>query len=243
MRSLYLALGAFVLTFVVIALVFRPLYAIVPAFIALGAVFILVTRKHSKAAEALLLASAEELKAQRFDGAIQCLHKARVHAPWVFLLGPNLDGQIGVYLYVQRKFDEARPYLERGHVRLWIAKAMLAADHFRHHKADDAMRELDAAIASSTKEPLLHGLKAWMLWKKKEREKAQLALAAGLKAVPDHSALKSNLTALQNGKDLEMRDFGEAWWQFHLEKPSQEDVARLMGMQGQQRFDRRSMYR
>lgn len=243
MRSLYAALAAATLAFLLVAIVFRPLYAIVPALVALGAVFFLLMRRHAKAAEARVTASMEHLKKQDFDAAIAELKKAHVHTPWVFLLAGQIDGQIGIYLYVQKKFDESRPYLERAWTRLWLAKAMLAADLFRHHKADLALKELDLTIKDNKKEPLLYGLKAWMHIKLKERDKAQQCLAAGLVAVPAQPALQEQLKTVQNGDELDMRAFGDAWWQFHLEKPSQKDIARLMGTAAGPRFDRRSMFR
>ncbi len=244
MRSLIAALLAGLFTFVLLALATRALYAIVPALAALAGVYVWLARKHGKAAEAIVLAAAEEIQNQRVEGAIEILKKAYAHTGWVFLLRGQIDGQIGAYRYIQRKFDEARPYLEKSWSKLWVAKGMLAADLFRRHKGEEAVVLLARVTEDNKKEALLYALRAYMLIKLKRREEAQKALAAGVAAVPGDKALQENLTRLQNGEDLRIHEFGEGWWQFHLERPTQKDIERMSGAGSiQQRVDRKSMYR
>jgi hypothetical protein len=111
---------------------------------------------------------------------------------------------------------------------------MLAAHWFRHHKAEQAMDVLDKAIAASKKEALLYGLKAFMKVKLKDRDAARAALVAGQAALPKSEPIASNLSRLQNGEDLRMWEFGDAWWSLHLEKPSQKALAKIAGTDGLQ---------
>ena len=61
--------------------------------------------------------------------------------------------------------------------------------------------------------------------------------------LPDHAPLTENLIRLQNGEDLKMSGFGEAWWQFHLEKPSQKMLMKMAGQGKQAKGAKKSMYR
>ena len=57
-------------------------------------------------------------------------------------------------------------------------------------------------------------------------------------------AIGANLVRLQNGQDLQMWQFGEAWWNFHLEKPSNKQMMKMAGVQvGGQKGAKKSMYR
>ncbi len=103
---------------------------------------------------------------------------------------------------------------------------------------------LDRAIASSKKEAMLYGLQAWMKVKLKDRDAARAVLTRGKKVLPDNNAITENLVRLQNGQDLKMMKFGEAWWQFHLEKPSQRSLMKLAAKSGlRPKGAKKSMYR
>ncbi|HCP48414.1 MAG TPA: hypothetical protein DIU15_20425 [Deltaproteobacteria bacterium] len=125
-----------------------------------------------------------------------------------------------------------------------MAKGMLASYWFRHHDSDKAFTVLDRAIASSKKEAMLYGLQAWMKVKLKDRDGARAVLTRGKKVLPDNNAITENLVRLQNGQDLKMMKFGEAWWQFHLEKPSQRSLMKLAAKSGlRPKGAKKSMYR
>jgi hypothetical protein len=56
----------------------------------------------------------------------------------------------------------------------------------------------------------------------KQRDKAIEILNRGLKALPNNRQIVDNLAALQNNKKMRMKDYGEQWYQFHVEKPPQQ---------------------
>ncbi len=232
MFSLLLAVSLAGLVFVGVAIPFPPNYAILPAVAVLVASYILLARRHLKAVEEVMQHAAREVGQQRIDHAIRILQGGYVHSRWVFLLKGQLDGQVGCFHYLQKDFEAALPLLEGASARHWMAKGMLAAYYFKHHKPEKAFSVIDRAVTFSKKEALLHGMKAWMKVKLKDRDGAREVLIASRKALPKSEAIAQNLVRLQNGEDLRMSDFGEAWWQFHLEKPSQKMLMKLSGQQG-----------
>ncbi|MBN94237.1 MAG: hypothetical protein CL928_09205, partial [Deltaproteobacteria bacterium] len=197
-----------------------------------------------KAVEGMMNHAGKEVQQQRVDHAIRILEGGYRHARWVFLLKGQLDGQVGAFHFMQKDFEAARPLLEAASGRHWVAKGMLASYWFRHHDSDKAFTVLDRAIASSKKEAMLYGLQAWMKVKLKDRDGARAVLTRGKKVLPDNNAITENLVRLQNGQDLKMMKFGEAWWQFHLEKPSQRSLMKLAAKSGlRPKGAKKSMYR
>ena len=243
MYSAFVALAASLLTFTVITLLTKGLYAILPAVAVLLGVYWFLARHHSKKVEALMEELQREIQQQRVPNAIRILRGAYPRAKWVFLLKGQIDGQIGTLLYIQKDFEEALPMLESAWVRHWVAKGMLASHWFRKHKPEQAMKVLDAAILVSKKEAMLYGLKAFMQEKLKDLDGARKTLTDGKAQAPSSEPLAANLLRLQNGEELRMADFGEAWWQFHLERPSQKEAMRLAGVATKAKGGKKAMYR
>ena len=245
MYSLIAGFAAALLVFLGVALPTQGTYAVLPALVALGGTYYLLARRHSKAVEALMARMTRELEQQRIDGAVRVLQEGYPHCRWVFLLRGQIDGQIGSLLYMKRDFDEAQHFLEKAWGRHWVAKGMLAAHWFRKHKAEKAFEVLDRAISLNKKEPMLYGLKAWLKVKLKDRDGARAALSAGRDVLPKNEAITQNLVRLQNGQDLQMWQFGDAWWNFHLEKPSQKQLMKMAGQEGvgQAKGAKKAMYR
>lgn len=229
MRSLLVALSAALLVFGLVAASTKIVYAVFPAVVVLVAVYFVLARRFGKKVEALMEKATAEVQAQRLPNAIGILQEGYRYAPWVFLMKGQLDGQVGAFLYLEKKFEEAKPLLESAWGRHWVAKGMLASYWFRKHKPEQAFQVLDAALAHSKKEGMLYGLKAFMQVKLKDRDGARATLTKGDEVLSSNSAIKDNLLRLQNGEELRMDLFGEAWWQFHLQKPSQKTLMKLAG--------------
>jgi tetratricopeptide (TPR) repeat protein len=245
MYSFLCALAAATAAFFAVAIPTRGSYAILPALIVFGATYFLLARRHSKAIEALMQRMTREMEQQRTDNAIRVLHEGYAHARWVFLMRGQLDGQIGSLHFMKKDFDAAQPLLERAWGRHWVAKGMLAAFWFRKHKPEEAFTVLDKAIAMNKKEPMLYGLKAYLKAKLKDRDGARDALMQGKDVLPKNEAITANLVRLQNGQDLQMWQFGDAWWNFHLEKPSQKMLMKMAGQAGvgSAKGGKKAMYR
>jgi tetratricopeptide (TPR) repeat protein len=243
MYSLIAALLASLAMLLAVTAATKLTYAILPALFVLVGVYWVLARRHSKQVEALMAELQREIQQQRVANAIRMLKGAYPHANWVFMLRGQIDGQIGTLHYIQKEFDQALPLLEQAWVRHWVAKGMLAAHQFRRHKAEDAFKTLDAAIAASKKEPMLYGLKAYMQVKLKDRDGAIATLTAGKDKCPSSQPITANLMHVQNNEPLDMTTFGEQWWQFHLEKPSMKQQMAMAGVSNKPKGGKKAMYR
>ncbi len=245
MYSLLVALASGAVAFAAFAATTKPGYAFLPAFAIFAAVYFFTARRHSKAVEALMMKMQTEVQQNRVENAIRILQGGYAHGKWVFLLKGQIDGQIGSLHFMRKEFDKAQPLLEKAWGRHWVAKGMLAALWFRKHKPEQAFKVLDDAIASNKKEPMLYGLKAFMQVKLKDRDGARATLIRGKEKAKNADPLTANLVRLQNGQDLQMWQFGEAWWNFHLEKPSQKVMMKMAGVDptGAAKGAKKSMYR
>lgn len=160
------------------------------------------------------------LGAQKPEIAIKILEELRALDRWQPTAGLAIDGQIGTILYAHKQdMEAARPYLERTIQKNWYAKAMLGALHYRR-KDDAAMRDVfEKAVKSNKKEAMLWAAYAWCLWKRRQTDEAIEVLRRADKAVPNHLGILSNLTALQSGHKMKMREFEPEWWALLLERP------------------------
>ena len=245
MYSLLCALVASALTYLAVFLSMKnDWYGVLPAVAVFVGTYILLARRHGKAVEGLIPQAMAEVKQQRVDNAIHLLEGAYGSAKWVFLMRSQIDGLIGQLRFMQKDFEKARPMLEKAMGRDSVSQGMLAAYWFRKHKPEQCFRVLDAAIAANKKDAMLYGMKAWMKVRLKDRDGARAVLSAGKKKVKGSAVLAENLVRLQNGEDLRMWEFGEHWWNFHLEKPSQKTLMKLSGQgNAAMKGARKSMYR
>lgn len=244
MYSLLCALIASAVTYAAIVIPLKnEWYGFLPALVVLVATYILLARRHGKAVETLIPAAMNEVKQQRTEAAVKILEGAYSSAKWVFLMRSQVDGLIGQLRYMEKDFDKALPMLEKAMGRDSVSKGMLAAHWFRKHKPEQAMKTLDNAIASNKKDVMLYGLKAWMKVRLKDRDGARAVLTQGKKNTSGNAVIAANLLRLQNGEDMKMWEFGEHWWNFHLEKPSQKTIMKLSGQASAMKGARKQMYR
>jgi len=243
MYSFLCALLASVLTYLAFATKFETFASSFPAIVVFGATYFLLARKHGKTVETLVPRAMNEVKQQRIDNAIRILESGYAEARWVFLMRSQIDGLIGQLRFMQKQFEEARPMLEKAMSRDSVSKGMLAAYWFRKHKAEEAFKVLDGAIASNKKDAMLYGMKAWMKVRLKDRDAARAVLTLGKKKTKGNGVISENLVRLQNGEDLRMWEFGDHWWNFHLEKPSQKTMMKLSGQGKAAKGAKKSMYR
>ncbi len=243
MYSLLCALASASVSFLLISSITRPAYAFLPAFALGGVVYWLLARHHSKAVEGLMGELQREIQQRRIPNAIKMLKGAYPHTRWVFMLRGQIDGQIGTLKFIDKDFDGALPLLEQAWIKHWPAKGMLASYWFRRHKADKALEILDKTISANKKEPILYAIKAFMQVKLKDPDGARATLVVGKEKCPSNQPLSDNLMRLQNGEKLRMSDFGEQWWQFHLEKPSNAQAMKMAGVSNKPKGGKKAMYR
>jgi tetratricopeptide (TPR) repeat protein len=183
---------------------------------------------------ALMETVQHDIQAGRVEKAIKVLQSGFKYAPWQFYVKAQLNAQIGVILYLKRDFTEAFDYLQKGFVRHWMAMGMLAICYMKRNKTSQMIDTFEKATAVTRKEPLLWNLYAFCLEKVGEKEKAIAALEKGLKKISDER-LQESLAALKEGKKMPMMDYGEMWYQFHLEKTGAIIKQQTRAIQGRRR--------
>lgn len=197
----------------------HALGSILPALVAGIGAYVLLARRTVKQLEGVMSQVQKELGGRRMDKAIALLEAAFPLARWQFLVASQLHGQIGSLLYVQKKFDEAEPHLKKSFVKMWPARAMLGAQHFRRKEWKEMEDVFDTAIRANKGESLLYATYAWCEDKRGERKKAIEVLQRGVSQNKSDDRLKTLLTRLQNDKRMKLEGYGEQWWQFWLESP------------------------
>lgn len=167
----------------------------------------------------------------RFDEAIEILHGAMEWTKWQPFIAGQIAGQIGQLYYLDKRFDEAMPYLEQSSPRHWVAKAMLGAIEYRRKNREAMVTAFESAAKHAKKESLYWNMYAWCLWKLGDRDAAIAVMNRGVEHVSSDERTKRNLLALQNDKKMQMKGWEMMWWQFHLETPKMQHP-----MMGAKRF-------
>jgi tetratricopeptide (TPR) repeat protein len=205
---------------------------IVSMFLFVG-VYVLIARHVMKKVTAVMETAAKDLQGQRLEKAIREMQSAFRFSKWQFTVNGQINSQIGMVYYMKKDFTTAFPYLEKAFIRNWAAMGMLAISYMKRNKNDKMRETFEKAVQVSPKESLLWNLYAYCLVEIGDMAKAKEVLEKGLKKLPGEERIKSNLEALQEGKKMKMKSFGDMWLQFHLERPNvimKQQVAAMGGM-------------
>jgi tetratricopeptide (TPR) repeat protein len=181
----------------------------------------LLAKKVIKKVEGLMNQVTKELQNQKFDKAIKTLKSGYPLGNWQFFVRPQLDAQIGTIHYLMNEDENAFLYLKKGFAKHWVAMGMLAVLYMKKKDKEMMVKTFEKAIKSTPKEGFLYSLYAYCMLKEGNRDKALEILGQGLKKLPDDEKLKANHTAVANKEKMKMRNYGELWMQFYLEKGPQ----------------------
>lgn len=215
--------------------------SILPGVIAAIGAYVVLARRSGKQLEAVMGVAQKEMMARKPERAVEALQQAFALSRWQFGVSSSLHANIGVLLYVQKKFDEAEPHLRKSTgtlLRLWQAQAMLAAILFRQKKYDEMEKVFDGALRGNKSETLLYAVYAWCENTRGEKKKAIEVLQKGVSENKSDEKLKTLLQRAQNDKRLKLDSWGEQWWQFWLETPPQMMNPQGNVFAGRQRFGR-----
>jgi hypothetical protein len=194
-------------------------FALFIAFVGLFATAMLLTRKTMKNIQPVFMQAQKQAQARQFQLAIKTLESLRPLAKWQLLLGSQIDSQIGVFLYADRKEEDAVAHLQKGSARSADSQMILASIYYRRSDLAKMKEVMDVTLKFNKKNPLVYNAYAFMLFNKEDGPGAMAILSRGLKAVPGNEATQENLTKVQNGKKLSMKAFGMNWYSLQLEKP------------------------
>ncbi len=205
------------------------------------ATFLILARLTMKKVMAAIETAGKDLQGQRFEKAIRELKDALKYGKWQMYVEGQLNSQIGMIYYMKRDFSNAFPYLEKSFFKNWAAMAMLAICYMKRQKKDKMIATFEKAVQWSPKESLLWNIYAYCLNECGETGKAKDVIAKGLKKLPGDVPLKENLENLNQGKKMKMRNYGDMWFQFHLESVAALQKHQMASMGG--RMQRRTVVR
>lgn len=193
--------------------------SLIVAVIVFGLVFVLFSKITMKKVMASIEAAGKDLQAQppRFEKAIRELKDALQYSKWQLYVEGQIESQIGMIYYMKRDFSNAFPHLEKSFFKNWAATAMLAVSYMKRQKKDKMISTFEKAVQWNGKESILWALYAYCMNEGGEADKAREILTKGLKKNPGDDKLQDLLQSLQNGKKMNMRAYGDLWFQFHLE--------------------------
>ncbi len=207
--------------------------------IVFAGVYFLLLRFIMKKVQVIMDTAQRDIQANRAEKAVKVLQQGYRYAAWQFYLREQINSQIGAIYYLKRDFSKAFEFLQKGFFRNWSSMAMLAICYM-HKKQHSKMTDtFDKALAGNKKEDMLYNLYAFCLDRIGEREKAIRILEKGLGKVADKEAIQVNLDALKEGKKMKMKQYGDLWYQFHLEKPGALIKKQTRAIQGRRKIVRR----
>lgn len=245
MYNILISAGASTAVLLILMLVLKLSWwiALMIALIVFALVFALFSRITMKKVMASIETAGKDLQAQppRFEKAIRELKDALQYSKWQLYVDGQINSQIGMIYYMKRDFANAFPYLEKSFFKNWAAMAMLAVSYMKRQKKDKMISTFDKAVQWNGKESMLWSLYAYCMNESGDNAKAKEILAKGLKKIPGDEKLKDNLESLEKGKKMNMRAYGDLWFQFHLESLGALQKHQMASMGG--RMQRRMVVR
>jgi tetratricopeptide (TPR) repeat protein len=237
MYNIIISCAAALLVFVILKFA-AGLHWFIAIFVALllfMALFYFLSRFIMKKVTEIMDSATKDLQGQRVEKAIRELKEGFRYAKWQIWLDGQLNAQIGSIYYMRRDFSNAFPSLEKAFFKNWVAMGMLAVTYMKRNKNDKMRATFDKAVQASPKEPLLWSLYAYCLCEIGDNAGAKDTLEKGLKKIPGNEAMKGNLSLLEEGKKMKMRQFGDMWFQFHLESVGALQKHQMAAMGGAKR--------
>jgi tetratricopeptide (TPR) repeat protein len=217
----------------------EPWIAGTAAIVTFFLLYFLMTRFIMKKIGILMEGAQRDLQAGRAEKAVKALQGGFKYAKWQFYIKGQLNAQIGTILYLKRDFNEAFDYLQKGFVRHWVAMGMLGICYMKRNKPEKMRDTFEKATAASRKEPMIWNLYAYCLEKIGQKDRAIAVMEKGIKKVGGNDTLQENLDLLKAGKKMKMQEFGDLWYQFHLESQGTLIKQQTKAMQGRRKIQRR----
>jgi tetratricopeptide (TPR) repeat protein len=206
--------------------------------VTVASIFVL-TRIVMKKVTAIMDVVQKDLQANHPEKAIKVLETALVYAPWQVYLKGQIRSQIGMIHFLRRDFSTAFEFLKDGFIRNWPAMGMLAVTYMKKNKPSLMIDAFEKTVAANKKEPMLWNLYVYCLEEIGQHGKAIEVMEKGLKKTGGNDILNANLVLLREGKKMKMKEWGELWYQFHLEKTGNLVKEQTRAMQGRRKIPMR----
>jgi len=199
------------------------------------ALFFFLTRHYTKKLQAVFTDANFDLQKQNFSRAVEVLKEGYRFNKYAFLVKAQIDSQIGIILYTQKKFGEAYKYLQKSNPRITLGYTMMIIGHIKNNKKEKVDKDIELLIKFNKKDPFVYSVSAYLYSEElNNREKALEILNKAIKVMPDNQKIKDHLTAFQNNKQYKMDKYGEMWYQLMLDRKALSRLQNKM-MRSQQR--------
>ena len=166
----------------------------------------------------------EQAKKNQIEKAINVLKEGYAYKNHQFFLKQQLNSQLGSIYYMQKKFDEAEPYLKDSFIQPGTPRAMYACILFRRKKEDEMIKQFELAVKLDRRTPLLWNVYAWCLNELKKRDEAIAVLNRCLANNAGDKTTQDNLNLLKNSGKVKMKSYEMLWYQFLLEDPPRQMI-------------------
>lgn len=184
--------------------------------------FVLISRAMARRIEPRFLAVQKQIQGGQMQLAISQLEELMPLSRWQILLKGQIHAQIGLLAYAGGDEKRAEEHLAKAGMRATEAKLAHAALEYRRGRKKPAFESLEIAIRANKKQIMPYHVYAWMLAKDGDRDAAINKLVEAEKVEKSNESTQENLDRLRNGKKLNMKRFGMAWFGLQLEKPPAE---------------------
>jgi hypothetical protein len=208
----------------------------VPGILALIVAYFILARRSGRAFQTIAERAAVEFQQGRFEPGLKLMESALVMSRWQFGIAGQVHGQIGMLMYMQRKWSDARKHLDKSWKRDWRARTMLAAIDHREGQKDSALDRMAALTSHGGKDPVFWALYAYIAVEAKKCDVALEVLTEGLKKCKDSPGLKDLKQAVANKKKLKMKPFAPTWFQYFPEQMPRSMMTQYAQQQGGMRY-------
>jgi tetratricopeptide (TPR) repeat protein len=219
MYNIAISVGLGCVMFGAVSLWLGPVAAVLPALLIFGLTLFFASRRVGRAVEAEMAALVPLLQQRKTNEAKALITSIQErYGKWQILLDKQLDAQVGMIDYLQLKFSDALPRLERGKFRNWSALVCIGAIHYRQDRRDAAWDALDRAANAASKEAIIYLVWATLKVRSGDRAEALAVLDRGLKANPNSEQLKNLRKRVANKRKIDTKQFPQTWYQFFPEE-------------------------
>jgi len=209
--------------------VFLPWWgSLLPALLATGLSLWLLARRINGLLQPELEKVGPLLEARDVKGAEAHLRSVQKRfGRWQLYLDSQIESQLGMIDYLQMKWDQALPKLEKGQWQNAHAQVCVGAIHFRQGRKEKAWEFLAKACETDAKNPMTHIVHTVLRARADQREEALAAISKGLETLPKHGGLKQLKQRVANKKKIDVKQLPQAWYQYFPE-----DLAKQMVVRG-----------
>lgn len=221
-------------------------YLVYPSYVLASIAFLIaligfnffMSRYFLKKMTAIFNSCEKDYKTGKTDHAIEKMKQGYKYSKWQFLVTRQIDAQIGILLYVSKRFDEALPYLKQTMKNNYMAMAMLGAYYYKHKNYAEMKKVMAASAKTNAKDSFTQVLNAYFLAEIGETDAAINVLVKANKKMPTDERIENALDALRNNKKIKMQNYGPLWMQLHLMK-TPDGVKQYQTLIGRQKIKRR----